>query len=193
MRLPPPLGDDATDALRASLMAVLIVSAPFTMVKISIFSFLIGLVIYQGCTWTRALDSDAGIGASRNVFITLVVGVGFCMIFFIITFAAKDIETLMRTGTTKLDEEEEVRGVRADGGTPFHTTQGPSSQPQHNRASSVSSRALANALNAAAKAHAECAAADRRVAELLRSTATTHADEPPSVAIDVESIGAAET
>ena len=89
-------------------MAVFIISAPFTMVKVSIFSFLIGLTIYQGYTWTRALDSDAGIGASRNVFITLMAGLGFCVIFFIIAFAAKDMETLMRTGRTNLDEEEEV-------------------------------------------------------------------------------------
>ena len=174
-------------------MAVLIVSAPFTMVKVSIFSFLIGLIIYQGCIWTRALDSTAGIGASRNVFIALVVGLGFCIIFFIITFATKDIETLMRTGTTKLDEEEEVRGVQADGETPSsQTTQGTSSQPHSNGASSVSSQALATALDAAAKAHAECAAADRRVAQLLRLTLTTHADELPSVGVDDESIVAAE-
>ena len=92
-------------------MAVFIISAPFTMVKVSIFSFLIGLTIYQGYTWTRALDSAAGIGASRDVFITLVVGLSFCIIFFIIAFAAKDIETLMRTGRTKVDEEEEVERV----------------------------------------------------------------------------------
>ena len=78
------------------------------MVKVSIFSFLIGLTIYQGYTWTRALDSDAGTGASRNVYITLMAGLGFCIIFFIIAFAAKNIETLMRTGRTNLDEEEEV-------------------------------------------------------------------------------------
>ena len=174
-------------------MAVLIVSAPFTMVKISIFSFLIGLIIYQGFTWTRALDSDAGIGASRNVFIALVVGLGFCIIFFMITFAAKDIETWMRTGTTKLDEEEEVGGVRINGETPSsQATQGSSSGHHQNGARSVSSRALAAALDAAAKAHAECAAADRRVAQLLRPDSSTHADEPPGVAVNDESIGAAE-
>lgn len=107
LRLPPPSGDGETDVRRASLMAVLIVSAPFTMVKVSIFSFLIGLTIYQGYIWTRALDSAAGIGASRDVFITLVVGLGFCVIYFEIAFAAKDIETLMRTGRTKVEEEEE--------------------------------------------------------------------------------------
>ena len=92
-------------------MAVLIVSAPFTMVKVSIFSFLIGLTIYQGYTWTRALDSAAGIGASRDVFITLVVGLSFCIIFFEIAFGAKDIEMLVRTGRRKVEEEEEVERV----------------------------------------------------------------------------------
>ena len=111
LRLPPPSGDGETDVRRASLMAVLIVSAPFTMVKVSIFSFLIGLTIYQGYIWTRALDSAAGIGASRDVFITLVVGLGFCVIYFEIAFAAKNIETLMRTGRTKVEEEEEAQMV----------------------------------------------------------------------------------
>ncbi len=163
-------------------MAVFIVSAPFTMVKVSIFSFLIGLTIYQGYTWTRALDSGAGIGASRDVFITLVVGLGFCIIFFICAFAAKDIETLMRTGRTKLDEEEEVEGVRSDAATlpqPFRTLtsviQRPSSQPHQNGDRPVS-RSLAAALDAAANAHAQCAEADRLVAQLLRPTSTTHAD-----------------
>ena len=174
-------------------MAVFIMSAPFTMVKVSIFSFLIGLTIYQGYTWTRALDSTAGIGASRNVFIALVVGLGFCITFFIIAFATKDIETLIRTGRTDLLDEEEVEGVRADRETPSsRATQGSSSQPNQNGASSVSSRALATALDAATKAHAECAAADRRVAQLLRATSATYGDEPPSVAVDDESIGAAE-
>ena len=111
LRLPPPSGDGETDVRRASATAVLILSAPFTMVKVSIFSFLIGLTVYQGYTWTRALDSNAGIGASRDVFITLVVGSGFCIIFFMIAFAAKDIETLMRMGRTKFDGEEWAESV----------------------------------------------------------------------------------
>ena len=49
LRLPPPRGA-GEDVRRASLMAVFIISAPFTMVKVSIFSFLIGLTIYQGYT-----------------------------------------------------------------------------------------------------------------------------------------------
>lgn len=177
-------------------MAVFIISAPFTMVKVSIFSCLIGLTIYQGYTWTRALDSSAGIGASRNVFITLMVGLGFCIIFFIIAFAAKDIETLMRTGRTKLDEDEEVGGVRthlsAQSRILSQITQGSSSQPHQDGERPVSPNILATALDAAAKAHAECAAADRRVAQLLRPTSTTHADKPPSVTVDDESIGVAE-
>ena len=171
-------------------MAVLIISAPFTMVKVSIFSFLIGLTIYQGCTWTRALDSSAGIGASRDIFITLVVGLGFCIIFFIIAFAAKDIETLMRTGRTRLDEEEEVEGLRLNGNTPLQLIQGPSSQPLQNGDRHISRRTLAAALDAAAKAHAECAEADRLVAQLLPLTFTTRADESSSGAVDESSGGA---
>ena len=165
-------------------MAVLIISAPFTMVKVSIFSFLIGLTIYQGCTWTRALDSSAGIGASRDIFITLVVGLGFCIIFFIIAFAAKDIETLMRTGRTKLDEEEEVKGFRPNVDTPLQVFQESSSRHHSKGNRPVSPRTLAAALDAAAKAHVECAEADRLVAQLLPLTLTTQADESLSGAVN---------
>ncbi|KAK0514583.1 hypothetical protein JMJ35_003200 [Cladonia borealis] len=184
LRLPPPSGKGETDDRKASLMAILIISAPFTMVKVSIFSFLIGLTIYQGYTWTRALDSSAGIGASRDIFITLVVGLGFCIIFFIIAFAAKDIETLMRTGRTKLDEEEEVKGLQPNVDTPLQVIQGSSSRHHQNGDRPVSPRTLAAALDAAAKAHAECAEADRLVAQLLPLTSTTHADESSSGAVN---------
>ena len=40
------------------------------MAKVAIFAFLIGLSVYQGITWTRKLDASAGVGDSRNVFIT---------------------------------------------------------------------------------------------------------------------------
>lgn len=155
-------------------MAVLIVSAPFTMVKVSIFSFLIGLSIYQGYVWTRALDSNAGIGASRDVFITLVVGLGFCFIFFIIAFGAKDVETVMRAGRTHIDEEEEARGVQPNRATPLQIIQVSSSQPHQIGNMPVSPCTLATALDAAAKAHAECAEADRHVAQLLRSSGTVN-------------------
>ena len=164
-------------------MAVLIISAPFTMVKVSIFAFLIGLTIYQGYTWTRALDGGAGTGASRDVFITLVVGLSFCIIFFIIAFAAKDIETLMRTGRTKVDEEEEVEGVRSDAAILSQVVQRSSSQPHQNGDRPVAPRTLAAALEAAAKAHAQCAQADRLVAQLLQPTSTTLADESSSGAV----------
>ena len=155
-------------------MAVLIVSAPFNMVKVSIFSFLIGLTIYQGYTWTRALDSSAGIGASRDVFITLVVGLGFCFMFFIIAFAAKDIETLMRWGRPTFDEEEVVERLRPNVATPPPVIQVSSSQPHQNGERPVLPRTLAAALDAAAKAHAECAEADRHVAQLLRPSGTVN-------------------
>jgi len=47
LRLPPPPGVTEADA-QASLAAVFIVAAPFSLVKVSIFSFLLGLAIYQG-------------------------------------------------------------------------------------------------------------------------------------------------
>ena len=164
------------------------------MVKFSIFAFLLGLAIYQGFIWTRALDTIAGIGASRDVFITLVVGTGCCIVFFVCTFAAKDIETLLRAfladPNNRRDELSQVDSLQAylrryqgngillmqlldqfrlDAG---HTAPG----------------GLAAALDAAAKAHVQCAEADRLVAlEYARASnippngpTTEHLNEHPA-------------
>lgn len=100
LRLPPSQISAEDDGMRAFLTSVFIISAPLTMVKVSIFAFLIGLGVYQGFTWTRGLDTNAGKGDSRDVFITFMVGMGLCFVFFLITFAIKNIETLARTGWT---------------------------------------------------------------------------------------------
>ena len=86
-----------------SLAAVLILSAPFTMVKVSIFSFLIGLATYQGFLYTRNLDSDAGPDHSRDSFIALVGGTGLCYLFFLLTFSAKSIESTVRSHSSRAD------------------------------------------------------------------------------------------
>lgn len=82
---------------KASLAAVLIISAPYTMVKFSIFTFLIGLVVYQGFIWLNTLDTAARSGDSQRVFITFVSGMGVCLVFIVCTFAAKNIENMLRT------------------------------------------------------------------------------------------------
>ena len=89
----------------------------------------------------------------------------------------------MRTGRTKIDEEEEVEGLRPNGDSPLQLIQGSSSQPDQNGDRPVSMRSLAAALDAAAKAHAECAEADRRVAQLLPLTFRAHAVESSSGAV----------
>lgn len=84
------------------------------MVKVAIFAFLIGLSVYQGFTWTRGLDASAGVGDSRNVFITFMAGMGLCFVFFLFTFAIKNIETLVRTGRTRWTIPEESISGQGD-------------------------------------------------------------------------------
>ena len=103
LRLPPSRHDDeheTDDTVKASLSAVLIVSAPFSMVKVSIFSFLAGLAIYQGFTWTRGLDTSAGPLDSRNVFNTFMITTGSCALFFLAVSLAKDVESLLQRRRT---------------------------------------------------------------------------------------------
>jgi len=73
------------------------------MVKVSIFSFLLGLAIYQGLVWMRSLDSMAGVGDSRKVFITFIIANGVCLLFSLLTFSTKKIENLLRIGRTSAE------------------------------------------------------------------------------------------
>ncbi len=95
---------DSMDPIRsksyeASLAAVFIISAPFTMVKVSIVAFLTSLTIYQAFIWKHDLDINATSGDSRPVFIDFIIVTGMCIVFFPITFSAKNLETLWRTRT----------------------------------------------------------------------------------------------
>ena len=104
LRLAPPKNSVDTDELQASLAAVLVLAAPFIMLKVSVFSFLIGLAVYQGFVWTRNLDISAASGDSRNVFIALIAANGLCILFFFITFFTKTIENVLRSGKMVSDD-----------------------------------------------------------------------------------------
>ena len=148
LSLPPGKGQGDRSTPGASLAAILITSAPFNMMKASIFAFLLGLAIYQGFTWTRALDTSAGPGNSRDVFITFVIGTGACVLFYLLTFSLKTLEDLLRIGRS-----------RRNG-----TTRIPLSGMGHQVDEVVVRGSLSAALEAAALAHIRCAEADQRVA-----------------------------
>lgn len=148
LSLPPGEGQDDRTTPGPSLAAILITSAPFNMMKASIFAFLIGLAIYQGFTWTRALDTSAGRGDSRNVFITFIIGTGACVLFYLLTFSLKIIESLLGIGRSKK----------------HGTSRIPLGNMRHHIDEVVVVGGLSAALEAAALAHIRCAEADQRVA-----------------------------
>ena len=148
LSLPPAEGRDDRPTPGPSLAAILITSAPFNMMKASIFAFLLGLAIYQGFTWTRALDPSAGRGDSRNVFITFIIGTGACVLFYLLTFSLKTVENLLGIGR------------RQENGT----TRIPLGDMAHQVDEVVVRGGLSAALEAAALAHIRCAEADQRVA-----------------------------
>jgi hypothetical protein len=61
-----------------SAASVLTVSAPNMLLSSSLNSFLVGLGVYLGFTWTRSLDEVTGTRGSRAVFIFYVVGLAVC-------------------------------------------------------------------------------------------------------------------
>lgn len=179
-----------------SLAAVFILSAPFAMVKVSIFAFLVGLAIYQGFVFTKNLDNNTAPGDSRDSFIALIVGTGLCTVFFLMTFSAKDIESTIRSRPSRLNEssphntfnavpedpgaEGESSLEKPSGTTPqlsftihqqetVHERE-PANEQQ--RMNSPQTQALASLLKAAAQAHGHCAEADRRVAGAFANSST---------------------
>ena len=188
LMVPPPENgteDGASEVQNASLAAVLIISAPFAMVKVSIFSFLIGLAIYQGFIFTKNLDSDTASNDSRDSFIAFMVGTGMCTVFFWLTFSAKDIENTIRSRFYRLNEQALFTGVPEASANAVQYTSEKTSEPQpqlastvhqqeiihqrkpaygERRVSSPQSTDLATMLEAAAQAHVKCAEMDRRVA-----------------------------
>ena len=148
LSLPPEEVQDDRTTPGPSLAAIIITSAPFNMMKASIFAFLLGLAIYQGFTWTRALDTMAGRGDSRDVFITFIIGTGACVLFYLLTFSLKFVENLLGIGRS--------RGNR--------TNQIPLGDMRHQADEAVVMGGLSAAIEAAALAHIRCAEADQRVA-----------------------------
>jgi len=61
-----------------SVASVITVSAPNMLLSFSLNSFLVGLGIYLGFTWTQSLDETAGDNGSRAVFITYMAGLCAC-------------------------------------------------------------------------------------------------------------------
>lgn len=131
--------------------------------KASIFAFLIGLAIYQGFTWKRALDSSAGHNDSRDVFITFMVDIGVCLFFFSLTFSSKIIENILQldrgnryaTNAVPVNDSRQRQPMITTVDHPMHPRQGVNAI--------MTVRGLSTALEAAAQAHIRCAEADRIV------------------------------
>ena len=196
LRLPSASIDTEESDTQVSLAAVFIVADPFVMVEVSIFSFLLGLAIYQGFIWTRSLDQLATVGDSRSVFIMFIVTSGACLAFFTLVFSTKFIENLLGAGrrdTGRLASRLVDISGASDGTTPNNDYGDPhelrnnqSSQPKVRAAMEAPSQAvnpgdpskrganqisnaadLVGVLQAAAESHAQCAEADRLIAANL--------------------------
>ncbi|KAL8864133.1 MAG: hypothetical protein Q9198_010071 [Flavoplaca austrocitrina] len=151
----------------ASLAAAFIISAPFNMMKASIRSFLIGLAIYEGFTWTRSLDTTAGPEDGRNVFITFMVGAGSCVIFYVYSFSSKRFENKLPSWS-ELDHPLRVSNREA----------GHARSAEQHQDNGQAPTSLSAAMKAAAQAHSQCAEAESRVAlEYTRAFHTEHNDK----------------
>lgn len=151
---------------------MLILGAPFFMVRVSILSYLLGLAIYEGLLFAKNLDTDTTQTQSRDSFITLMVGTGVFFGFFFLVYATKDIESTLSYfyaiggSASSVDHNQqgqvvplEDRQVAVDG---LEGNGGHSNRLSINRHGPSAS--LTKALQDAAEAHRRCAEADLRVA-----------------------------
>lgn len=180
---PEETGPGERKERKASISAVFILSAPYTMMSYAILAFILGLAIYQGFVWTRNLDTDAGKLNSRNVFIAYIVSTGFCYMFFSFAGVIKFIEDLLLheglgtrlIGSVKNNRDHDDR--HKDGEEPVQLEEYASAEitaaPTHTVSTASQSQnntdrrsfsGIAAALEAAARAHILSAEADRRVA-----------------------------
>lgn len=156
----------ADEERRTSLAAVILVSAPFAMIQISILAFVVGLAIYQGFTWTRKLDMASSQNDSRYVFVTFMIGTLYCYCFFEFSFLGKNIENFLlkkRRRVSTNPEKSQTKKTEPSGSGQAVLQNHPQLHPSRS-ADGLLGRDLATALRAAALAHVQCAEADRRVA-----------------------------
>lgn len=76
-----------------ALSAVLAVSAPGVLLSAAVVFLLLGFGIYLGFTWTRVLDTDAGKGDSRDVFIVYLVVLAVFYIVYTLSDVCQDYGT----------------------------------------------------------------------------------------------------
>ena len=147
---------------RASLAAILIIGAPFFMVRVSIFSYLTGLVIYESLLFTKDLDTSTTKIASRDSFITLMVGTGLFFGFSFFVFATKDIESTLsnsiRGNALSANHHHSYQAKNIPHEEYEITANDPRESVRESRDS------LTKALQDAAEAHRRCSEADLRVA-----------------------------
>ena len=166
---------------KASLSAIFLLSAPYSMMSYAILAFIIGLAIYQGFTWTKALDTAAGDINSRNVFIAYIVSTGFCQVFFMSASFIKGIESWVDFGRLRVimpgsmehhknENDDTVARLEENAATGTASNEATSTQVPHPASQQQGPEiegpygGLAAALEMAAKAHILSAEADRRVA-----------------------------
>jgi len=166
-------GSETVDSLRASLAVVIIIFVPFAMVKVSTFVFLIGFTIYEGFTWTRALDTSVAPGDSKNVFVFFMVGTGICSVFFLYISAVKTVEIMIRNAVSSIDIGDWTTNhsgdpvPRAKSAVTNKTPAKAQIHPplhQQRRTNRIGAGDLATALDAAAQARVHCVEANRQVA-----------------------------
>ncbi|KAK3347103.1 hypothetical protein B0T25DRAFT_485306 [Lasiosphaeria hispida] len=114
------------DSLVPSPASALTVSAPSVLLSSSLLFLFIGFGIFFGFTWERVLDDLAGSDDSRNVFISYIVGLGFCFLF----YAASDTTSHDKTASTTIRGTVGRSLQRFDGGDRGGKLHPPGSGPE---------------------------------------------------------------
>ena len=166
MTAPEDIYDESDGPRPLSLSAILTVIAPFGLVTISIFSFLIGFLVYYGILFTRKLDPGVSKYESRDIFICLFVATGVCFLIFFLSLSGKDFESMVIRRDAIVLEPAKVVEMSS---VPPSAAAGDVEMNDgtfRNSDRLQSESALISALQEASNAHARAAIADQTVADI---------------------------
>lgn len=156
--------------LRSSLIAQIIIAAPFEFVSIAVVLLLLGLGVYLGSAMTKQLGLSPGTGSDKAILITFIVVVLFPMLVFAQALGGKDLEEIKsQESRTPYPVENLETPPETDEKLPDEEIALSLVGPEHGRTARRPAKRdddmeLTQALRDASAAHRECARVNEKLA-----------------------------
>jgi hypothetical protein len=155
--------DNTKTELQSSMVAHMILQAPFEIVTMSITLFVVGLGVYLGSSWKEGLPLNTGSNGNRAVLIAFVIPTVFVLLMYGHMMGLKDRELERADELSDIQVTKRVPKIEGDLAEDLEA----GDQQKENGVSLVDGaglKELAFALKETAEAHRKCARADEEIA-----------------------------